>query len=247
MMTGTRSMSRFAIAFLALLFAVPAAAQIKCSEGMEPLERDAESRMSALDFIKEVATNEVVFSKAFASYGYKLEVNVQTLAGDTVDGEYRRTSTVEFDANGQRQETVVDGPVNTLTRLRLGDRDFDTLREAFTLTAAKVSDNDIVYAGRQKIGDINAAVFDVLPRNQSADIRGFEGRVWVRGRDNAIMHICGRTSASPIAPMRFDVERAPVDEKYWFPVQIRADEDARISGDTVHVRLTVKYSEYRAR
>jgi hypothetical protein len=240
-------MPRFVILLLTLLLAWPAAAQIKCGEGMEPLERDAESRMSAQDFIKEVATNEMVFSKAFASYGYRLEVNVQTLDGDTVDGEYRRNSTVAFDANGQRRETVTEGPVNTLTRLKLGDRDFDTLREAFSLTATKVSDNDIVYDGRQKIGDINTAVFDILPRNQAADIRGFEGRVWVRARDNAIIHICGRTSASPIAPIRFDVVRAPVDEKYWFPVEIRADEDAHIGRDTVHVRLMVKYSDYKAR
>jgi hypothetical protein len=240
-------MPRFVILLLTLLLAWPAAAQIKCGEGMEPLERDAESRMSAQDFIKEVATNEMVFSKAFASYGYRLEVNVQTLDGDTVDGEYRRNSTVAFDANGQRRETVTEGPVNTLTRLKLGDRDFDTLREAFSLTASKVSDNDIVYDGRQKIGDINTAVFDILPRNQAADIRGFEGRVWVRARDNAIIHICGRTSASPIAPIRFDVVRAPVDEKYWFPVEIRADEDAHIGRDTVHVRLMVKYSDYKAR
>jgi hypothetical protein len=240
-------MPRFVILLLTLLLAWPAAAQIKCGEGMGPLERDAESRMSAQDFIKEVATNEMVFSKAFASYGYRLEVNVQTLDGDTVDGEYRRNSTVAFDANGQRRETVTEGPVNTLTRLKLGDRDFDTLREAFSLTASKVSDNDIVYDGRQKIGDINTAVFDILPRNQAADIRGFEGRVWVRARDNAIIHICGRTSASPIAPIRFDVVRAPVDEKYWFPVEIRADEDAHIGRDTVHVRLMVKYSDYKAR
>ena len=80
-----------------------------------------------------------------------------------------------------------------------------------------------------------------------ADIRGFEGRTWVRVRDNAVMHLCGRISSSPIAPMRYDVQRAAIDDKYWFPVQIRADEDARISGDTIHVRLNVKYSDYKAR
>jgi hypothetical protein len=66
-------------------------------------------------------------------------------------------------------------------------------------------------------------------------------------RDNAVMHLCGRTRSSPIAPMRYDVQRAPIDDKYWFPVQIRADEDARISGDTIHVRLAAKYSDYKAR
>ena len=240
-------MPRFVLFLLVVLPAFPAVAQIKCTEGMATIEREAESRMSAQDFVKEVATNEAVFAKAFANYGYKFEISIQTLIGDTVDGEYRRSSIVDFDDKGQRRETVTDGPVNTLTRLRVADRELDQLREAFTLTATKVSDNDIVYSGRQRIGELNTAVFDIMPRNQSADIRAFEGRVWVRVRDNAIMHICGRTSASPIAPMRFHVARVAVDEKYWFPELIRADEDARISGDTIHVRLTAKYSDYKAR
>src|SRR5258708_27164026 len=144
-------MRRFVILLLTLLLAWPAAAQIKCSEGMEPIERDAESRMSAQDFVKEVATNETVFSKAFASYGYKFEVSVQTLDGDTVDGEYRRTSIVDFYANGQPRDTVTEGPVNPLTHLRIRGRDFETLREAVALTATKDSGTDIIYAGPQPI------------------------------------------------------------------------------------------------
>jgi hypothetical protein len=240
-------MPRLVIFLLSLLPAVPAAAQIKCSDSMEPIQRDAGTRMSTQDFIKDVLTNEEVFAKALANYGYKVEVSIQTLQGDTVDGEYRRTSTVDFDANGQRRETVTDGAVNTLTRIRITDREIDSMRTAFTLTPAKVADNDIAYSGRQQVGSIDAAVFDIMPRNQSADVRGFEGRTWVRVRDDAVMHLCGRTSSSPIAPMRYDVQRAAIDDKYWFPVQIRADEDARISGDTVHVRLSVKYSDYKAR
>ena len=190
---------------------------------MEPIQRDAGTRMSTQDFIKDVLTNEEVFAKALANYGYKVEVGVQTLQGDTVDGEYRRTSTVDFDANGQRRETVTDGAVNTLTRIRITDREINSMRTAFTLTPAKVADNDIAYSGRQQVGSIDAAVFDIMPRNQSADVRGFEGRTWVRVRDDAVMHLCGRTSSSPIAPMRYnDVQRAAIDDKYWFPVQIRA-------------------------
>jgi hypothetical protein len=241
-------MLRYVILLIALLLTLPASAQIKCSDGMEPLDRSAESRTSAQDFIKEVATNEVVFSRAYASFGYKAEIDVKTLLGDTVDGEYRRVSTVDFDANGQRRETVIEGPTNTLTRLKLGEHDFDTLREAFTLTAAKVSDNDIVYSGRQQIGDINAAVFDLLPRKEVADVRGFEGRVWVRVRDSAIMRSCGRSSAAPIGPLRFESIRMLVADKYWFPALIRADEDARVGQEEkVHVRVTVKYSDYKAR
>jgi hypothetical protein len=240
-------MPRFVILLIALLLALPAVAQVKCSEGMEPIDRSAESRMSAQDFIKEVATNEVVFSRAYAGFGHTVEISVQTLQGDTVDGEYHRVARVEFDANGLRRETVTEGPTNTLTRLKLGEHDFDTLREAFTLTADKVSGNDIVYSGRQRIGDINAAVFDILPRKELPDVHGFEGRVWVRGRDSAIMRSCGRSSAAPIGPLRFEVVRMLVADKYWFPALIRADEDAQVGQDKVHVRVTVKYSDYKAR
>jgi len=158
-------MPRFVITFLALILALPASAQVKCDEGMEPIDRTADARMSAQDFIKDVATNEVVFSRSYANFGYTVDITVQTLQGGAVDGEYHRVSTVDFDANGQRRETVTVGPLNTLTRVRIGERDFDSLREAFTLTAEKVSDNDIVYSGRQQVGDINAAVFDLLERD----------------------------------------------------------------------------------
>jgi hypothetical protein len=43
------------------------------------------------------------------------------------------------------------------------------------------------------------------------------------------------------------VVRALVAEEYWFPTLIRADEDAVIGKETVRVRLTVKYSNYKAR
>jgi hypothetical protein len=69
----------------------------------------------------------------------------------------------------------------------------------------------------------------------------------VRAREDAVMRSCGRSSNTPIAPMRVEVVRAPVDDQYWFPTLLRADEEAQIGRDTVHVRLTVKYSNYRPR
>jgi hypothetical protein len=202
--------------------------------------------MSAPDFIRRVSAKEAVFARALATFGYKVDATVQTLQGDAVDGEYRHTSTLRFDSSGPQRE-VAEGSVNTLTRIKFADRDLETLRDAFVLTADRVSGGDIAYSGRQRIGPINASLFDIMPRNAAADVHGFEGRTWVRARDDAVMRLCGRSSTSPIAPMRFQVMRALVAEQYWFPVSIRADEDARIGKETVHVRVTVKYSDYKAR
>ena len=223
-----------------------ASAQVKCGGDLPPIDRDAESRMTAQEFVREVTAKETAFAKALGSYGYTVEASVQTLAGDAVDGEYRQVATVGFDASGPRRE-VADGSVNTLKRIKFADRDLDALREAFVLTPARVSNGDIVYSGRQRMGEFNASLFDVLPRNPTGEIRGFEGRAWVRAREDAVMRLCGRSSGSPIAPMRFEVVRALVDGQYWFPVLIRADEAAPIGDDKVHVRVTVKYSNYKAR
>jgi hypothetical protein len=202
--------------------------------------------MSAQDFAREVLAKEADFAKALANFSYKTEALVETLDGDTVDGEFRQVSTLGFEASGPKRE-IADGAVNTLKRIKFADRDLDALRDAFILTPDHVAAGDIVYSGRQRTGQFNASLFDIVPRNASADVRGFQGRVWVRGREDAIMRICGRTASAPIAPMRFLVVRALVAEQYWFPVLIRADEDARIGKETVHVRLTVKYSDYKAR
>ena len=223
-----------------------ASAQVKCGGDLPPIDRDAESRMTAQEFVHEVTAKETAFAKALGSYGYTVEASVQTLAGDAVDGEYRQVATVGFDASGPRRE-VADGSVNTLKRIKFADRDLDALRDAFILTPARVSNGDIVYSGRQRMGEFNASLFDVLPRNPTGEIRGFEGRTWVRAREDAVMRLCGRSSGSPIAPMRFEVVRALVDDQYWFPVLIRADETVPVGDDKVHVRVTVKYSNYKAR
>jgi hypothetical protein len=247
MPTGTNPTLQLALLAAALALAQPAAAQINCVEGVEPLEATVESRLGVTDFIREVAAKEAAFSKAFARYTYTLDVSVQTLQGETVDGELRKTSRIDSDAAGARRTTVLQEPVNTLTRVKLTDRDVDALRDAFVLTTAILADRDIVYAGRQKVGNIDAAVFDILPRTQDSGPHGFIGRTWVRQRGNAIIRICGRVASGPFGPMRYSVERMQIADQYWFPATIRADEDTEVDNRTVHVRVTVKYSDYTPR
>jgi hypothetical protein len=235
------------IVFASLLGAGSANAQIDCNEGLQPIDRSAPSRMGAVDFIHDVASNEVAYAEAFPGFTYSLEVTVQTLQGDTVDGEFHQASNIDYDATGKRRETVVVGPTNTLTRAQLGDRDVEALRDSFTLTPALLANRDIVYAGRQQIGNINTAAFDILPRNSQAPSRRFLGRVWVRISENAIIRVCGRVSSGPFGPLRYQVVRTNVGDRFWFPETIRADEETPFGDGKVHVRVTVNYTDYKAR
>lgn len=230
-----------------LALANPAWAQVKCGDDLPPIDREGQTRLTAQDFVRALSVKEGAFAKALGNYGYTTDATVETLAGDTVDGEYHQVSILSFDANGPRREPILT-TVNTLKRIKFTDRDVEALRDAFTLTPDRVSTGDIVFSGRQRVGEINAALFDVLPRNPTAEIRGFEGRAWVRAREDAVMRLCGRSNNTPIAPMRFEVIRALVDDQYWFPVSIRADEEVQVDkNEKVHVRVTVTYSNYKSR
>ncbi|WIM13962.1 hypothetical protein [Enhydrobacter sp.] len=237
-------------AFLSfLLLALPAFAQIHCSDGMGPIDRDAPAPMSAFEFTQAVAAKEVTLAKAFAKFAYRVEVSVQTVKEGAVDGDFHQVADVGFDDTGARVAKPADPAVDTLSRFKLSKRDVDTFVSAppFALTPDVLAEKDAVYSGRQQIGDYSPSVFDLLPRNDQAPLHGFVGRVWVWPGKSAVLRSCGRSTAYPIAPMRYEIRRERVGEENWFPALIRADEDVRTDDNPVHLRVNVKYSGYKAR
>jgi len=242
-------MTHIAVLVSLLLLALPAFAQVDCNEGLEPIDRDASSPMSALEFTRSIAAKEATLAKAFTTFGYRVEIGIKTLQGDTVDGDFHQTSDVDFDNAGARTAKAVEPKVNTLSRLQLSDKDIDAFVMAppFALTADVMAEKDVVYSGRQRMADHNPSVFDLLPRNDQAPLRGFIGRVWVRAVRGGVLRTCGRAAAYPIGPMRYEIRREQVGEDNWFPVLIRADEDVRLGDNAVHVRVNVKYANYKTR
>ncbi|HTR84645.1 MAG TPA: hypothetical protein VMI56_09210 [Reyranella sp.] len=231
----------------AVSLAAPAAAQITCDEGMKPLEANATSRMGAMDFIHDVAAREMAFTKAMPNFNYTVDVTVQTLQGDKVDGTFHKLSHVTYDSVGTRTVQAVAAPTDTLTRAKISDADLEGLRDAFMLSSGLLAERDIVYAGRQEFGNINTAVFDVLPRTVQAGEKGFQGRVWVRISEDAVIRSCGRITGGALSQLRYQVQRTRVADKYYFPGLIHADEETTVGTEKVRFRVLVKYSDYAAR
>src|SRR5579862_3511534 len=95
------SRSCFCLMLLACaMTAVPAFAQ----EG--PLENKPPEGIAPEEIIKRFAAKETEFAKARDQYTYRQDVKVQTVDGDTVDGEYREVFDVMFNDKGQRIENV---------------------------------------------------------------------------------------------------------------------------------------------
>ena len=242
-------MVKFASFVAAWLLTMPALAQVDCNAGMEPVDASADFPLSARTYIKVIVAKEHDFVKALGKLGYAVDIEVVTLKGEAVDGQFHRASVVDFDPSGARRETIAPGGTNTLTRLKLADKDISLLGDpaSFALTADSFADRDIVYSGRQKFGELNLALFDALPRTDKSTEHAFSGRTWVRGRGPAIVKTCGRNADYPVANMRFEVVRAQVVDENYYPVTVRADEEIPIGGVPVHLRLTVKFSDYKPR
>src|SRR5688500_15748011 len=97
MPTGTNPGKPLILLAAVLLLAAPASARVNCNEGMESLDQEAGARMSAQDFAKDVATKEIATARAFGQFAYTVEVVIQTLQDDKVDGELRQVATYSFD------------------------------------------------------------------------------------------------------------------------------------------------------
>src|SRR5438270_3831402 len=69
--------------------------------------------------IQKFAAREKEFAQAREAYTFRQDVTVQTLDGDTVDGEYKQVVDVTFDDKGRRRENVIFSPQPSLQHIEL--------------------------------------------------------------------------------------------------------------------------------
>jgi hypothetical protein len=231
------------------LAAVPARAQ----EG--PLENTAPTGTTPEDIIKRFAAKETEFAKARDQYTYRQDVKVQTVDGDTVDGEYHEVFDVMFDGKGHRIENVVFAPQSSLTKIFMSQEDFEDIRHRlpFVLTTEDLPGYNILYVGLQKEDELECYVFDIAPKKIEGKKRYFQGRVWVDNHDFQIVKTYGKTvpdirqkhgDQENLFP-KFTTWRQQIDGQYWFPVYTKADDELHFKIEDVHIKEVVKYEDYR--
>jgi len=202
--------------------------------------------------IQKFAEKEKVFKKERENYVYTQTVKVQTLDGDTVDGEYQQTVEVTFDDKGKRVENVTFAPQDTLQRVSMSREDFQDIESLmpFVLTSDEINDYNIKYVGQQQVDELGTYVFDISPKEMKKGNRYFEGRIWVDDRDFQIV----KTHGKPVPEThkgnenlfpKFTTYREQIDGKYWFPTYTRADDTLHFKNADVHIREIIKYTNYQ--
>jgi hypothetical protein len=261
-MIGRTSARCVLFLFVSTAFSAPLFAQYVCEFGNGPLDSAPPAGITTNDIIERFATWESTFKVARQHYGYTLDVTVQSLNGNTVDGTFHQESEFVPNEKGAPVEKMTFAPQNTLWRLSLTTDDLDDIRDRlpFVLTADHLSQFSITYVGHQHVDELDAYVFDISPKNDKKEpspAPGFKGRVWVDDHDFVIVKTCGKARPDGSAGFRgrnalanltptFVTYREQIDGKYWFTTYARADEFLHFPNGQVHLRELVKYTNYKA-
>jgi len=241
------------IALVVLFISAPLFAQ----RGESPLDPSQPTGTTVDEIIQRFAAKEKQFKAAREQYTYRQDVMVQTLDGDTPDGEFKEVEDVLFDDKGNRVEHVVFSPQSTLVKIAMTREDFDDIRRRmpFVMTSDEIKDYNILYVGKQKEDELGTYVFDVAPKVIDKNRRYFQGRIWVDDQDFQIVKSYGknvpdigtgkkRGDQENLFP-NFTTWRQQIDGKYWFPVYTKVDDILHFSSGDVHVRQIVKYTDYK--
>jgi hypothetical protein len=241
---------------LGLLALLPLAAQEGTLENAPPAGTTPE------EIIKKFAAKETEFAKARDQYTFRQDVKVETLDGDTVDGQYHEVFDVLFDDKGHRIENVVFAPQSSLTKIYMSEEDMQDIRHRlpFVLTTEELPEYSILYVGQQQEDELSCYVFDIAPKKIEGKKRYFQGRVWVDGHDFQIVktygktvpdlcggHPCSARSHSDNENLfpKFTTWRQQIDGQYWFPVYTKADDELHFKLEDVHIKEIVKYEDYK--
>jgi hypothetical protein len=204
--------------------------------------------------IQKFGDRELEFRRERDNYTYTQTFVVQTIDSDgRPDGEYRMTSDILFTPEGKRYEKVISAPPPTLQRISLSQQDMDDLErvQPFVLTSEELPKYDVKYIGREQLDELSTYVFDVGPKKIEKNQRYFQGRIWVDDTDLNIVKTDGKAvpdivkkGAENVFP-RFETFRENIEGHYWFPTYTRSDDELRFSTGSVHIRMTVRYANYK--
>ncbi|HWF37343.1 MAG TPA: hypothetical protein VG322_02415 [Candidatus Acidoferrales bacterium] len=200
--------------------------------------------------IQKFAANEDLNKKAFDTYDFDQTVRVEELVDD--GGKLTVSGPVVAKSDGHFWR-VKGQPQSTLTTMRLS---LEEVREMiafpeFYLTSGEIANYNFLYAGQDKLDDLNTYVFQVKPKQLSRTRTFFEGAIWVDDHDLAIVKTYGKfvsdTSNDSGRPFKmYETYRQNFQEKYWLPTYTNSDDYIDGADKTqTHLRLVIRDTDFK--
>jgi hypothetical protein len=215
------------------------------------------------EIISRFTKKESELREVWKEYAYTQESKLQVVGpANTISGEYYQVSEFVFNDAGARIERILKAPPSTLDQAGLTmtaeDKNAFINLQPFALTAEDMPNYFVSYVGKEKVDELNTFVFDVIPkvmsnkkeldrlRKQKIEGKFFQGKIWVDDQDLQIVKTAGKTV--PEFGQRFpkfETYRENIDDKFWFPTYTYGDDVLEFDTGPVHVRMVVRYKDYR--
>lgn len=215
------------------------------------------------EIIRKFTQKESELREIWKEYAYMQESKLQVLGpADTISGEFFQVSEFVFNDAGVRIERIIKAPPSTLDQAGLTmtaeDKNALVNLQPFALAAEELPNYFVSYVGKEKVDDLNTYVFDVIPkvmsnkkelerlRKQKIEGKFFQGKIWVDDEDLQIVKTAGKTV--PEFQQRFpkfETYRENIDSRFWFPTYTYGDDILEFERFRVHVRMVVRYKNYR--
>jgi hypothetical protein len=207
------------------------------------------------EIIQRFAANEDVMAKAYKTYTFTQTVRVEDLSGSGSGGMFSATGQVYTKPDGGQFWRITGQPQSTLKTTTLTLEDVRTIATLplFFLTSGEVGNYNFLYAGQDKLDELNTYVFQVKPKQLSRTRRFFEGAIWVEDRDLTIVKSYGKfvsevegDGGTKLPFTMFETYRENFQEKYWLPTYTNSDDFITASnGDQFHLRLVIHSTDFK--
>ena len=202
------------------------------------------------EVIRRFASAESENKLARNNYAFTQDFDITTIGeAGSITGRHHKMSDIVLDDRGNRIEKITFFPPPTLRDMSLTREDeFDLANvQPFGLTTEDLPKYQIDYIGKEKVDELNTYVFDVKPKRLVKGQRYLQGRIWVDDIDLQIVKIKGQAVPDDDRNKypHFESYRENIDEKYWFPTYVYADDVLDFKNNPVHMRMVVKFTNYK--
>lgn len=201
---------------------------------------DVIRRFTAAESENKIARNNYIFTQDF---------DAQTIGeGGSITGRFKRVSDIVYDDLGNRIEKITFFPPSTL-QLSISREDMQDLAgvQPFALTTEDLPKYAVTYIGKEKVDELNTYAFDVKPKQMVKGERYFEGRIWVDDEDLQVVKAAGKAvpEVGDQKFPRFESYRENIDGRYWFPTYIYIDDVLEFKHNSVHLKASVRFTNYK--
>lgn len=203
------------------------------------------------EIIRRVAAAEDAAQKVYGAYDFMQTIRIEELS--TPGGKFTVTGEEYTRPDGQRMWRVVKPAESTLKLTQYSFEDVRTMMALplFFLTSDQIANYDFLYAGQQKLDELNTYVFQVKPKQLSRSQRLFQGVVFIDDHDLAIVETYGKfmteliDEGTKLPFTLFETYRENFQDKYWLPTYTTSDDYLKAGDDQFELRLVMRSTEFK--